>query len=186
MKINHGLLIVAMVIISLLAVGVASASENVSDLIETSDSGEVMAVDDNLEEVMTVEDNFEDVVAVENDIQNLNVLSEGDGNDPTTPNSTEDSNSEDNSSNNSFDWTVIYGGNVTDNHSLVIDLANILGEKSGKGSFLVLDMTSFFNENETGKGSFLIIDLSNILGKNNTDGTSLLVMDLSGIISKQY
>ena len=37
MKINHGLLIISMMIITFLAVGAVSASENVSDVIETAD-----------------------------------------------------------------------------------------------------------------------------------------------------
>ena len=54
MKINRGLIIISMIIISLLAVGVVSASENVSDVIETTDYDEVISVDDNIDDAVAI------------------------------------------------------------------------------------------------------------------------------------
>ena len=70
MKLKSGLIIILMVIISLLAIGVASASENVSDFIETADFEEVVSIEDNLEDAVAIEGASESTVTVENNTDN--------------------------------------------------------------------------------------------------------------------
>ena len=135
MKVNRGLLIISMVIISLLAVGVVSASENVSDVIETADFDEVVAVDDNIEYVNAIDDNSNDLGVVENNTADSEILSVESENVPVTVNVGENDIIKDSSSNNSFDWTTLYGKNSISNNSLTFDLSSLFGKDKGNSIF---------------------------------------------------
>lgn len=69
MKIIRKFLIISMFLISLLAIGTVSASENVSDVFETSDFDDAVPVESNYENLSTVENNFKDTETVENDFE---------------------------------------------------------------------------------------------------------------------
>ena len=67
MKIKKSLSIISMVFIFLMIIGAASASDNVSDVIETVDDGEVQAIDDvnqDIQEEVLAENNEEDGAAI--------------------------------------------------------------------------------------------------------------------------
>jgi hypothetical protein len=85
MKINRGLIIISMIIISLLAVGAVSASENVSDVIETTDYDEVISVDDNIDDAVAIDDTSDDVIAVEETTENTEILSDDNGTESISP-----------------------------------------------------------------------------------------------------
>lgn len=176
MKVNHGLLIISMMIISLIAVGSVSASENVSDVIETADFEETVAVDDNLEEIASIDDTSEDVIAPE---ENVEILSDN-GTEPATPDVKEDSGAESVSSNNRYDWTILYGKNDTDHKFVTFDLSELSGKKLNN-SYLILDSNTFKKGIADGE-SYLLLDLSSLLGKNNARDNSYMVLGLSSIL----
>jgi putative cell wall-binding protein len=59
MKVNRKLMIISMVIIAFLAVGAVSASENVTNDLETADFHETITVDDNLNDAVAADDESE-------------------------------------------------------------------------------------------------------------------------------
>ena len=181
MKINRSLIVISMVIISLLAIGAVSASENVSDVIETADFDEVVAVDDNIEDSVAIEDVPETVVAVENDTGNSDILSVESEKEPIVANVEENETIKDSSSNNRFDWTTLYGKNGTSNYPLVLDFSGFLGKNTTGSSFFAFDLNNTDGENILGN-AYLILGLSGIIGGNATDDSSYLALGLSGIL----
>ena len=75
MKIKNGLMIISIILISLLAISAASASENVSDAIATADFEEAVAIED-----------VSDVANIENNTGNSQILSVESENEPVTAN----------------------------------------------------------------------------------------------------
>ena len=181
MKFNRSLIIISMVIISLLAIGAVSASENVSDVIETADFDEVVAVDDNIGDSVAIEDVPETVVAVENDTGNSDILSVESEKEPIAANVEENETIKDSSSNNRFDWTTLYGKNGTSNYPLVLDFSGFLGKNTTGSSFFAFDLNNTDGENILGN-AYLILGLSGIIGGNATDDSSYLALGLSGIL----
>ena len=181
MKINRSLIVISMVIISLLAIGAVSASENVSDVIETADFDEVVAVDDNIGDSVAIEDVPETVVAVENDTGNSDILSVESEKEPIVANVEENETIKDSSSNNRFDWTTLYGKNGTSNYPLVLDFSGFLGKNTTGSSFFAFDLNNTDGENILGN-AYLILGLSGIIGGNATDDSSYLALGLSGIL----
>ena len=183
MKVNNGLIIISMVIISLLAIGVVSASENVSDVIETTDFEEVVTVNDNLEDSIAIDNAPEDVVMVENNTGNSESLSVESEKVPVAADTGENDIIKENSSSNHIDWTSLYGKNGTGNNSLILDLSDLFGENGKTGnSILVLDLSNILNDtDDKEEGSFLILGLSSLLG-NNTGDNSYLALGLSSIL----
>ena len=119
MKMNKGLIIISMIIISLLAIGVASASENVSDVIDMADFEENVAVDDNIDYTVAIEDDSVDIVAVEENVGNSEILYENDGNGSEGNGSQVNQSTKEVPSNNCYDWAKLYGKNSTDDKVLV-------------------------------------------------------------------
>ena len=181
MKFNRSLIVISMVIISLLAIGAVSASENVSDVIETADFDEVVAVDDNIGDSVAIEDVPETVVAVENDTGNSDILSVESEKEPIVANVEENETIKDSSSNNRFDWTTLYGKNGTSNYPLVLDFSGFLGKNTTGSSFFAFDLNNTDGENILGN-AYLILGLSGIIGGNATDDSSYLALGLSGIL----
>ena len=166
MKIKNGLMIISIVLISLLAISAASASENVSDAIATADFKEAVAIED-----------VSDAVTVENNTGNSEILSVESENEPVTANIEENEIIKEGTSNNRFDWTSLYGKDGVGNNSVVVDLSGLFGKNNTNSSYLVLDFS-----NNTDKGSYLVLGLSTILGENNTNDDSYLVLGLSGLL----
>ena len=194
MKVNHGLIIISMVIISLLAVGAVSASENVSDVIETADIDEVMTVQDSV----ASENATGNIVMVENNAETAEILSVESESEPVTVNVGENEIIGDSSSINRFDWNTLYKNtSISDNtliydfsdsfgknkgsSFLVLDLNNIDGSKNKSHSFLVLGLSSLLGLNSTNDNSYLVFGLSSILDDNNTDDNSYLVLDVPNV-----
>ena len=142
MKLNHGLIVIAMVIISLLAVGVASASENVSDVIGTTDFEEVISVDDNSGDTVAIDDMSDDVMVVDENTENTEILSDDNGTEPISPVVKENEGSNDASSKNLYDWKILYGKNGTDNF-VTFDLSGFIGKNNTGNSFLTFDLNTF-------------------------------------------
>ena len=165
MKIKNGLMIISIVLISLLAISAASASENVSDAIATADFEESVAIED-----------VSDAVTIENNTGNSQILSVESENEPVTVNVEENEIIKEGTSNNRFDWTALYGKDGMGNNSVVIDLSGLFGENKTNSSYLVLD---FSNNPE---GSYFVLGLSSLLGENNTNDNSYLVLGLSGLL----
>ena len=71
LKLNKTILIFSIVLISLLAISAASASDNVSDTVEVADDSDVIAVESNLEEdateILAENDGQESIVSVDED-----------------------------------------------------------------------------------------------------------------------
>ena len=175
MKMKHGLIIVTMIIISLLAVGVASASDNASDVVGTADFEEVVTVDNNPVSAVAVEDSSE----VENDMGNPQILSVGNEDEPVAANETENTN--DTQSDKRIDWMSLYSKDEIGNNSIVLNLSGLFGNNNKNSSFLILDLDNLWGE-DTYDGSYLILGLSDIFGGNNTDDSSYLVFDISGVL----
>ena len=176
MKVNRGLIFISIIIISLIAVGAVSASENVSDVIQTSDFDEVVTVEDNI----AVENTTGNVVNVENKVENSDVLAIESENEPVSVNVEENEVIKDSSSSNRFDWNALYNNTGVVNNSLVYDFSNIFGKNTGS-SFLVLDLNNLAG-NSTTDHSYLVLGLSSILGLNSTNDNSYLVFGLSSIL----
>lgn len=166
MKIKNGLMIISIILISLLAISAASASENVSDAIATADFEEAVAIED-----------VSDVANIENNTGNSQILSVESENEPVTANIEENEIIKEGASNNRFDWTSLYGKDGVGNNSVVVDLTGLFGKNNTNSSYLVLDFS-----NNTDKGSYLVLGLSTILGENNTNDNSYLVLGLSGLL----
>lgn len=166
MKIKNGLMIISIVLISLLAISAASASENVSDAIATADFEESVAIED-----------VSDAVTIENNTGNSQILSLESENEPVTVNVEENEIIKEGTSNNRYDWTALYGKDGMGNNSVVIDLSGLFGKNNTNSSYLVLDFS-----NNTDKGSYLVLGLSTLLGENNTNDNSYLVLGLSGLL----
>ena len=166
MKIKNGLMIISIVLISLLAISAASASENVSDAIATADFEESVAIED-----------VSDAVTIENNTGNSQILSLESENEPVTVNVEENEIIKEGTSNNRYDWTALYGKDGMGNNSVVIDLSGLFGKNNTNSSYLVLDFS-----NNTDKGSYLVLGLSSLLGENNTNDDSYLVVGLSGLL----
>ena len=194
MKVNHGLIIISMVIISLIAVGAVSASENVSDVIETADIDEVMTVQDSV----ASENATGNIVMVENNAENAEILSVESESEPVTVNVGENEIIGDSSSINRFNWNTLYKNtSISDNtliydfsdsfgknkgsSFLVLDLNNIDGSKNKHHSFLVLGLSGLLGLNSTNDNSYLVFGLSSILDDNNTDDNSYLVLDVPNV-----
>jgi len=175
MKINHGLLIISMMIITFLAVGAVSASENVSDVVQTADFKETVAVDDDLEEIASIEDT-DDAIGAE---ENVEILSDN-GTEPVDQVVEEEDSAKDASSNNLYDWKILYGKNGTDNKFVTLDLSELSGKKLSN-SYLIFDSNAFGKDTPDG-GSYLLLDLSSLLGVNNTNDTSFMVLGLSNLL----
>ena len=175
MKINHGLLIISMMIITFLAVGAVSASENVSDVVQTADFKETVAVDDDLEEIASIEDT-DDAIGAE---ENVEILSDN-GTEPVDQIVEEEDSAKDASSNNLYDWKILYGKNGIDNKFVTLDLSELSGKKLSN-SYLIFDSNAFGKDTPDG-GSYLLLDLSSLLGVNNTNDTSFLVLGLSNLL----
>lgn len=176
MKVNRGLIFISIIIISLIAVGAVSASENVSDVIQTSDFDEVVTVEDNI----AVENTTGNVVNVENKVENSDVLAIESENEPVSVNVEENEVISDSSSANRFDWNTLYNNSGVVNNSLVYDFSNVFGKNAGS-SFLVLDLNNLAG-NSSKDHSYLILGLSSILGLNSTNDNSYLVFGLSSIL----
>lgn len=166
MKIKNGLMIISIILISLLAISAASASENVSDAIATADFEEAVAIED-----------VSDVANIENNTGNSQILSVESENEPVTANIEENEIIKEGASNNRFDWTSLYGKDGVGNNSVVVDLTGLFGKNNTNSSYLVLDFS-----NNPDRGSYLVLGLSTLLGENNTNDNSYLVLGLSGLL----
>ena len=209
MKINYGLMFISMVIILLLAVGVASASENTSDVVKSTNFKEIMTIDDNIENTVSIEEETGSFSTVEN---NLEVSSLESDNNSVVSYVEENERNNDLLSNNSFEWSALYDKNYTEDNLLVLDLSTIFGENNTGGSVLVFDKNNVddsylvigLSDLSGGKveynDSYFVFGLSSILGANTSDdsflvlnlpdlginnlGNASLIMDLNNLLSK--
>ena len=159
MKLKSGLIIILMVIISLLAIGVASASENVSDFIETADFEEVVSIEDNLEDAVAIEGASESTVTIENNTDNSEILSLESENEPNAVNVEENEIIEDIPS---------LGMPIISNSTLIIDLSE---KSASEGSFLSAPSSNF--DIDSNNDTLTLIDLTGIYENNTLFGINL-------------
>ena len=197
MKINQTLMIISIILVSLLAMGMASASDNMTDVIETTDVDEIISVDEAIEDSEPLEEASEDVEILKNDSGNSPVENE---NESIPTNIGENETVKDTQPKNQYDWGKLYGKNSSDSNLLVFDLSDIFGKNSARKVSLIFDMDNYGKSNNTDGNSYLIYSLSNnpndnsylvlglssLFGKNNTNDDSFLVLDLPGLGFKDY
>ena len=171
MKFNR-ILLISMVIISLLAIGAVSASENVSDVIKTSDVNDVVTVENDVAtfDNLSKEIENEQIDLSENEPTEVSesesaLLSQSN---PVVVNVADDGINKDDSLSDGFDLSGLFGGNST------FDLGALFGNGTG------LNLTDFDFGALFGNGTGLNLtdfDLSGIFGGN---GTGLNLTDLIG------
>ncbi len=179
MKVNHKLMIISMVIISFLAVGAVSASENVTNDLETADFHETITVDDNLNDAVAADDESEKISSPQSEV----VVAAANGTDVIP----------DISFKNRYDWSTLYNKNASDDSLLIVDISNAFGgNKTGSsffafdknnfknGSYMVVGLSSLLRGNANYDSSYLAFDISCYLGANKTDD-SFLVLDLPSL-----
>ena len=175
MKFNR-ILLISMVIISLLAIGAVNASENVSDIIKTSDVKEVVTVENDVAtfDNLSKEIENEQVDLSENEPTEVSesesaLLSQSN---PVVVNVADDGINKDDSLSDGFDLSGLFGGNST------FDLGALFGNGTGL-NLTGFDLSGIFGGNGTGL-NLTGFDLSGIFGGNGT-GLNLTGFDLSGI-----
>ena len=171
MKFNR-ILLISMVIISLLAIGAVSASENVSDVIKTSDVNDVVTVENDVAtfDNLSKEIENEQIDLSENEPTEVSesesaLLSQSN---PVVVNVADDGINKDDSLSDGFDLSGLFGGNST------FDLGALFGNGTG------LNLTDFDFGALFGNGTGLNLtdfDLSGLFGGN---GTGLNLTDLIG------
>ena len=171
MKFNR-ILLISMVIISLLAIGAVSASENASDVIKTSDVNHVVTVENDVAtfDNLSKEIENEQVDLSENEPTEVSesesaLLSQSN---PVVVNVADDGINKDDSLSDGFDLSGLFGGNST------FDLGALFGNGTG------LNLTDFDFGALFGNGTGLNLtdfDLSGLFGGN---GTGLNLTDLIG------
>ena len=171
MKFNR-ILLISMVIISLLAIGAVSASENASDVIKTSDVNDVVTVENDVAtfDNLSKEIENEQIDLSENEPTEVSesesaLLSQSK---PVVVNVADDGINKDDSLSDGFDLSGLFGGNST------FDLGALFGNGTG------LNLTDFDFGALFGNGTGLNLtgfDLSGLFGGN---GTGLNLTDLIG------
>ncbi len=188
MKFNR-ILLISMVIISLLAIGAVSASENASDVIKTSDVNDVVTVENDVAtfDNLSKEIENEQVDLSENEPTEVSesesaLLSQSN---PVVVNVADDGINKDDSLSDGFDLSGLFGGNST------FDLGALFGNGTGLnltdfdfgalfGNGTGLNLTDFDFGALFGNGTGLNLtdfDLSGLFGGN---GTGLNLTDLIG------
>ena len=165
MRIKQSLFLVFMVLISLCVISAASAADNATDLVQTSDVNEVQAIDNVNENVV---ESIDESVAVEND----NVLSENAG---------------------AVDNPILSVDNSGDDSSLGADTASTLGAKGSNGTKIdfknitfdfgngtKIDLGSLLNGTNITFGNGTSFNISSLLNSNITfgNGTSFNMTQL--------
>ena len=184
MKFNR-ILLISMVIISLLAIGAVSASENVSDVIKTSDVNDVVTVENDVAtfDNLSKEIENEQIDLSENEPTEVSesesaLLSQSN---PVVVNVADDGINKDDSLSDGFDLSGLFGGNST------FDLGALFGNGTGL-NLTDFDLSGIFGGNGIDFGALF----GNGTGLNLTDfdfgalfgngtGLNLTGFDLSGI-----